>query len=118
LNAFAVQLMQESPQLARTLTNAQVLALGCTGAQARWYSWWLASTAAMPGALYVCMPSPVLALMLTAALVPGGLLLGGCVSVTRPHLGRLCQSYVAPLRDPREGVSVLVGPTCGVSGWS
>jgi len=34
------------------------------------------ATAAMLGALYVGSPSPALALMLTAALVPGGLLLG------------------------------------------
>jgi len=36
----------------------------------------LASTAAVPGALYVSSPSPVLALMFIAALVPGMLLLG------------------------------------------
>ncbi len=37
----------------------------------RWRTrWWLASTEAMLGALYVSSPSPVLALMLTAALVP------------------------------------------------
>ncbi len=34
-----------------------------------------AATAAMLGTLYVSSPSPVLALMLTAALVPGSLLL-------------------------------------------
>ena len=36
----------------------------------------------------------------------------GCVSVGRPHLGRLCQSYLAPPWHGRRGVSVLVGPTC------
>jgi len=76
LNALAVQLMRESPRLVRALANAQVMALGCTGARARRCGWWLASTAAMLGALYVSSPSPVLALMLTAALVPSGLLLG------------------------------------------
>jgi len=76
LNALAVQLMRESPRLVRALANAQVLALGCTGARARRCGRWLASTAAMLGALYVSSPSPLLALMLTAALVPGGLLLG------------------------------------------
>jgi len=77
LNALAVQLVRESPRLVRALANAQVLAQGCTGARARRCGWWLASTAAAAlGALYVSMPSPVLALMLTAALVPGSLLLG------------------------------------------
>jgi len=76
LNALAVQLARESPRLVRALANAQVLALGCTGARARRCGWWLASTAAMLGALYVSSPSAVLALMLTAALVPGALLLG------------------------------------------
>jgi len=76
LTALAVQLVRESPRLARALANAQVLALGCTGVQARRYGWWLASTAAALGALYVGSPSPVLALLLTAALVPSGLLLG------------------------------------------
>ena len=76
LNALAVQLMRESPRLVRALANVQVLTLGCTGARARRCGWWLTSTAAMLGALYVSSPGPVLALMLTAALVPGGLLLG------------------------------------------
>jgi len=76
LNALAVQLMRESPRLVRALANAQLLALGCTGARARRCGWWLASTAAMLGALYVSSPSPLLALMLVAALVPGCLLLG------------------------------------------
>jgi len=76
LNALAVQLMRESPRLVRALANAQGLALGCTGARAR-RGWWLASTAAMLGALDVGSPSPVLALLLVAALVPSGLLLGG-----------------------------------------
>ncbi len=71
LNALAVQLMRESPRLVRALANAQVLALGCTGARARRCGWWLASTAAMLGALYVSSPGLVLALMLTAALVSG-----------------------------------------------
>jgi len=62
--------------LVRALANAQVLALGSTGARLRRCGWWQASMAAMLGALYVSSPSPVLALMLTAALVPGGLLLG------------------------------------------
>ena len=76
MDALAVQLMRESPRLVRALADAQVLALGCTGARTRRCGWWLASTAAMLGALYVSGPSPVLALMLVAALVPGGLLLG------------------------------------------
>ena len=76
LNALAVQLMRESPRLVRALANAQVLALGCTGARARRCGWGLASMAAMLGALYVSRPSTVLALMLVAALVPGSLLLG------------------------------------------
>jgi len=76
LNALAVQLMRESPRLVRALATAQVLALGCTGGRARRCGWWLASTAAMLGALYVSSPSSVLALMLLAALVPSGLLLG------------------------------------------
>ena len=76
LNALAVQLMRESPRLVRALANAQVLALGCTGARARRCGWWLASMAAMLGALYVGSPSPVLALMLAAALVRSGQLLG------------------------------------------
>jgi len=75
-NALAVQLVRESPRLVRALANAQVLALGCTGARARRCGWWLASTAAMLGALYVSSPSPVLALMLAAALVRSGQLLG------------------------------------------
>ena len=75
-NALAVQLVRESPRLVRALANAQVLALGCTGARARRCGWWLASTAAMLGALYVRSPSPVLALMLAAALVRSGQLLG------------------------------------------
>ncbi len=75
MNALAVQLMRESPRLVRALANAQVLALGCTGARARRCGWWLASTAAMLGALYVGSPSVLLALMLVAALVPSGLLL-------------------------------------------
>ncbi len=76
LNALAVQLVRESPRLVRALANAQVLALGCTGARARRWGWWLASTAAALGALYVSSLSPVLALLLVAVLVPGGLLLG------------------------------------------
>ncbi len=76
LNALAVQLMRESPRLVRALANGQVLALGCTGARARRCGWGLAATAATLGALYVSRPGPVLALMLVAALVPGGLLLG------------------------------------------
>ena len=75
LNALAVQLVRESPRLVRALANAQVLALGCTGARARRCGWWLAATGAMLNAVYVSSPSPVLALMLTGALVPGGLLL-------------------------------------------
>jgi len=71
LNALAVQLMRESPRLVRAVMNRQVLALGCTGARARRCGWGLAATAATLGALYVNKPSPVLALMLTAALVPG-----------------------------------------------
>jgi len=67
LNALAVQLMWESPRLVRALANAQVLALGCTGARARRCGWWLASTAAALGALYVSSPSPVLALLLGAS---------------------------------------------------
>ena len=76
MNALAVQLMRESPRLVRALANAQVLALGCTGARARRCGWGLAATAALLGALYVSRPSTVLALMLVAALVPGSLLLG------------------------------------------
>jgi len=76
MNALAVQLMRESPRLVRALANAQVLALGCTGARARRCGWGLAATAALLGALYVSRPSTVLALMLLAALVPGSLLLG------------------------------------------
>jgi len=76
LNALAGQLMRELPRLVRALANGQVLALGRTGARARRCGWWLATTAAMLGALYVSSPSPVLALMLTAALAPGCLLLG------------------------------------------
>ncbi len=45
----------------------------------------LASTAATLGALYVSKPSPVLALMLTAALVPSALLL----SANRSELAEL-----------------------------
>jgi len=91
LNALAVQLMRESPQLVRALANAQVMALGCTGARARRCGWWLASTAAMLGALYVSGPSPVLALMLVAALVPGGLLLGA----SRSELAELESRWLA-----------------------
>jgi hypothetical protein len=91
LNALAVQLMRESPRLVRALANAQVLALGCTGARARRCGWWLASTAAMLGALYVSSPSPVLALMLTAALVSGGLLLGA----SRSELAQLERRWLA-----------------------
>jgi len=76
LNALAGQLMRELPRLVRALANAQVLALGCTGARARRCGWWLATTTAMLGALYASSPSPVLALMLVAALMPSGLLLG------------------------------------------
>jgi len=91
LNALAVQLMRESPRLVRALANAQVLALGCTGARARRCGWWLALTAAMLGALYVNMPSPMLALMLTAALVPGCLLLGS----SRSELAQLERRWLA-----------------------
>jgi len=93
LNALAVQLMREAPRLVRALANAQVLALGCTGARARRCGWWLASTATATtlGALYVSSPSPVLALMLTAALVPGALLL----SASRSDLAELERRWLA-----------------------
>jgi len=80
LNALAVQLVRELPRLVRALANAQVLALGCTGARARRCGWWLASTGAMLGVLYVRSPGPALALILLVALVPGGLLLGASSS--------------------------------------
>lgn len=85
LNALAVQLMRESPRLVRALMGGQVLALGCTGARARRCGWGLAATAATLGALYVSRPSTVLALMLTAALVPSALLL----SANRSELAEL-----------------------------
>ncbi len=91
LNALAVQLMRESPRLVRALMNAQVLALGCTGARARRCGWWLAATAATLGALYLSSPRPVLALMLTAALVPGALLLGA----SRSELAELERRWLA-----------------------
>jgi len=91
LNALAVQLMRESPRLVRALANAQVLALGCTGARAHRYRWGLASTAAMLGALYVSRPSSVLALMLLAALVSGSLLLGA----SRSELAELERRWLA-----------------------
>ena len=91
MNALAVQLRRESPRLVQAVANAQVLALGCTGARARSCGRWLASTAAMLGALYVSGPSPVLALMLVAALVPGGLLLGA----SRSELAELESRWLA-----------------------
>jgi hypothetical protein len=91
LNALAAQLMRESPRLVRALATAQVLALGCTGARARRCGWWLASTAAALGALYVSRPSSVLALMLLAALVPGTLLLGA----SRSELAELERRWLA-----------------------
>jgi len=91
LNGLAVQLMRESPRLVRALMNGQVLALGCTGARARRCGWGLASTAATLGALYVSRPSTVLALMLTAALVPGCLLLGA----SRSELAELERRWLA-----------------------
>jgi len=91
LDALAVQLRRESPRLVQAVANAQVLALGCTGARARSCGRWLASTAAMLGALYVSGPSPVLALMLVAALVPGGLLLGA----SRSELAELESRWLA-----------------------
>ncbi len=91
LNALAVQLMRESPRLVRALANAQVLALGRTGARARRCGWWLASTAAMLGALFVSSPGAVLALMLTAALVPSALLLGA----SRSDLAQLERRWLA-----------------------
>jgi len=60
-------------------------------ARVRWCGWWLTSTATMLGALYVSSPSPVLALMLTAALVPGGLLLGA----SRSELAQLERRWLA-----------------------
>ena len=91
LNALAGQLMRESPRLVQALANEQVLALGCTGARARRCGWGLASTAAMLGALYVSRPSTVLALRLTAALVPGCLLLGA----SRSELAELERRWLA-----------------------
>lgn len=58
LAVLAVQLVRESPRLVRGLANAQVLALGCTGARARRCGCWRASTAAMMRALVVSSPKP------------------------------------------------------------
>jgi len=91
LNALAVQLMRESPQLVRALMNGQGLALGCTGARARRCGWGLAATATTLGALYVSKPSTVLALMLETALVPGALLLGA----SRSKLAELERRWLA-----------------------
>jgi len=56
-----------------------------------WCGWWLASTAAMLGALYVSIPSPWLALMPVAALGPSTLLLGA----SRSDLAELERRWLA-----------------------
>jgi len=93
LNALAVQLMRESPRLVRAVGECAGAGAGlyrCASAPVR-LGWWLASMAAMLGALYVSSPSPVLALMLVAALVPSGLLLGA----SRSELAELERRWLA-----------------------